>query len=81
MQLSLTNFHVGKELITFLCSIVDSAIYIPNPNNASDNYSIYTDGHDRDVFMKNPDGTEYIGSGMVHPFLNLSYIANTTICP
>ena len=42
-------------------TIVDSAIYIPNPNNASDNYSIYTDGHERDVFMKNPDGTEYIG--------------------
>lgn len=42
--------------------IVDSALYIPNPNNASDNYSIYTDGHDRDVFLLNPDGSEYIGS-------------------
>ncbi len=27
--------------------IVDSALYIPNPNNASDNYSVYTDGHER----------------------------------
>ncbi|KAJ9629810.1 hypothetical protein H2203_002191 [Taxawa tesnikishii (nom. ined.)] len=42
--------------------IVDSAIYIPNPNNASDNYSVYTDGHEHDVFLKNPDGSEYIGS-------------------
>jgi alpha-glucosidase (family GH31 glycosyl hydrolase) len=61
------HFHFGKELTAFFNSIVDSAIYIPNPNNASDNYSIYTDGHNRDVFMKNPDGTEYIGSGMVYP--------------
>ncbi|KAF2170137.1 glycoside hydrolase family 31 protein [Zasmidium cellare ATCC 36951] len=42
--------------------IVDSAIYIPNPYNASDNYSIYTDGNDRGVFLKNPDGSQYIGS-------------------
>lgn len=41
--------------------IVDSAIYIPNPNNASDNYSTYSTGHEMDVFMKNPDGSEYIG--------------------
>ena len=42
--------------------IVDSAIYHPNPNNASDNYSVYTDGNDRGVFLKNPDGSQYIGS-------------------
>nr|OQO15523.1 hypothetical protein B0A51_17450 [Rachicladosporium sp. CCFEE 5018] len=42
--------------------IVDSAIYIPNPNNASDNYSVYTDGNDRGVFLTNPDGSQYIGS-------------------
>ncbi|USW49247.1 Putative glycoside hydrolase family 31, galactose mutarotase-like domain superfamily [Septoria linicola] len=42
--------------------IVDSAIYIPNPDNASDAYSIYTDGNDRGVFLKNPDGSQYIGS-------------------
>lgn len=41
--------------------IVDSAIYIPNPNNASDNYTIYDNGHSMDVFLKNPDGSEYIG--------------------
>ncbi|GAB7356060.1 hypothetical protein MBLNU459_g6677t1 [Dothideomycetes sp. NU459] len=42
-------------------TIVDSAIYIPNPENASDAYSIYDDGHSLDVFLKNPDGSEYIG--------------------
>lgn len=42
--------------------IVDSAIYIPNPNNASDNYSIYNDGNERGVFLQNPDGSQYIGA-------------------
>ncbi|KAK3713394.1 hypothetical protein LTR37_008586 [Vermiconidia calcicola] len=42
--------------------IVDAAIYIPNPNNASDNYSVYTDGENRGVFLHNPDGSEYIGA-------------------
>lgn len=42
--------------------IVDSAIYIPNPANASDNYTIYDDGNDRGVFLTNPDGSQYIGS-------------------
>lgn len=41
--------------------IVDAAIYHPDPNNASDAYAIYNNGHDLDVFLKNPDGTEYIG--------------------
>ncbi|KAF4556093.1 Alpha-glucosidase-like protein 3 [Elsinoe fawcettii] len=42
--------------------IVDSAIYIPNPDNASDAYPTYDRGHELDVFMKNPDGSEYIGA-------------------
>lgn len=63
------SYSEGQELLGRLHAqgqhyvpIIDSAIYIPNPNNASDNYSIYDDGHDRDVFMKNPDGSEYIGA-------------------
>ncbi|KXS96637.1 hypothetical protein AC578_6907 [Pseudocercospora eumusae] len=59
----------GQELLSRLHAngqhyvpIVDSAIYIPNPNNASDNYSIYTDGNDRNVFLNNPDGSQYIGA-------------------
>jgi alpha-glucosidase len=62
-------YDAGKELLDRLHAdgqhyvpIIDSAIYIPNPNNASDNYSIYTDGHERGVFLNNPDGSEYIGS-------------------
>lgn len=54
----LSKLHAkGQHYVT----IVDSAIYIPNPYNGSDNYSIYDDGHSLDVFMKNPDGSEYIG--------------------
>jgi alpha-glucosidase len=41
--------------------IVDSAIYIPDPSNATDAYSIYDNGHSLDIFLKNPDGSEYIG--------------------
>src|SRR4051812_40285268 len=42
--------------------IVDAAIYIPNPKNASDAYPVYDLGHKADAFMKNPDGSEYIGA-------------------
>jgi alpha-glucosidase len=63
------SVEVGKPFFERLAAsnqhyvpIVDSAIYIPNPNNASDNYSIYTDGNDRGVFLNNPDGSQYIGS-------------------
>ncbi|KAI9931271.1 hypothetical protein ASPWEDRAFT_101185 [Aspergillus wentii DTO 134E9] len=42
--------------------IVDSAIYIPNPENASDAYETYNRGAADDVFIKNPDGSLYIGS-------------------
>ncbi|KAH0559569.1 hypothetical protein GP486_003916 [Trichoglossum hirsutum] len=41
--------------------IVDSAIYIPNPENASDSYDVYTKGEEQKVFMTNPDGSLYIG--------------------
>lgn len=42
--------------------IVDSAIYIPNPLNASDAYGTYARGNASNVFMMNPDGSQYIGS-------------------
>ncbi|KAF2230688.1 glycoside hydrolase family 31 protein [Viridothelium virens] len=42
--------------------IVDSAIYVPNPSNASDAYGTYTRGNDSGVFMMNPDGSQYIGN-------------------
>ncbi|KAF2128209.1 glycoside hydrolase family 31 protein [Dothidotthia symphoricarpi CBS 119687] len=42
--------------------IVDSAIYIPNPTNASDAYDTYMRGNESGVFMTNPDGSQYIGA-------------------
>jgi alpha-glucosidase len=42
--------------------IVDSAIYIPNPTNASDAYDTYTRGNASGSFLNNPDGTQYIGA-------------------
>lgn len=42
--------------------IVDGAIYIPNPQNASDAYDTYTRGNESGVFLTNPDGSQYIGA-------------------
>jgi len=42
--------------------IFDAAIYVPNPTNGSESYEPYNRGHELDVFMKNPDGSEYIGA-------------------
>ncbi|KAK7544788.1 alpha-glucosidase [Phyllosticta citribraziliensis] len=42
--------------------IVDSAIYIPNPDNASDAYATYDRGNAVGAFLNNPDGSQYIGS-------------------
>lgn len=41
--------------------IVDSAIYHPNPDNASDAYPTFDRGVEADAFMLNPDGSLYIG--------------------
>ena len=43
--------------------ITDSAIYIPNPENATDAYGTYTRGHQANAFMLTSDGSEeYIGA-------------------
>ncbi len=42
--------------------IVDSAIYAPNPANASDAYPTYDRGVKADAFILNPDGSLYVGS-------------------
>jgi alpha-glucosidase len=42
--------------------IVDSAIYIPNSQNASDAYPSYDRGNAVNAFMLNPDGSQYIGA-------------------
>jgi alpha-glucosidase len=41
--------------------IFDSAIYIPNPMNASDAYATFERGNATDSFILNPDGSLYIG--------------------
>ncbi|RCK63108.1 Glucoamylase 1 [Candida viswanathii] len=43
--------------------IFDAAIYVPNPNNETDNdYEPFHLGNESDVFLKNPDGSLYIGA-------------------
>lgn len=42
--------------------IVDAAIYINNPENETDRYDTYRRGNASDVFLQNPDGSQYIGS-------------------
>ncbi|KAH3374626.1 hypothetical protein KXV52_009106 [Aspergillus fumigatus] len=63
------SYDEGEEFLNKLhksgrhwVPIVDSAIYIPNPDNASDAYEPYARGAKDDVFIKNPDGTLYIGA-------------------
>ncbi|RDW81045.1 glycoside hydrolase family 31 protein [Aspergillus mulundensis] len=55
----LDKLHAGGR---HFVPIVDAALYIPNPENPSDAYDTYTRGAARDVFLKNPDGSLYIGA-------------------
>jgi len=59
---------LGKQFLSTLHAagqhyipIVDAAIYVPNPNNASDAYATYNRGNASNSFMMNPDGSQYIG--------------------
>ncbi|KAL8650856.1 MAG: hypothetical protein Q9210_003582 [Variospora velana] len=55
----LSNLHAsGRHWIP----IIDSAIYVPDPENASDAYATFNNGNDTNSFLTNPDGTIYIGS-------------------
>jgi alpha-glucosidase len=51
--------------------IIDSAIYIPNPQNASDAYDTYTRGNESGSFMTNPDGSQYVRTMIVTWFTRL----------
>ncbi|KAI6084922.1 glycoside hydrolase family 31 protein [Hypoxylon rubiginosum] len=42
--------------------IIDSAIYAPDPSNASDAYPPFDRGIEDDAFLLNPDGSVYIGA-------------------
>ncbi|KAL8732435.1 MAG: hypothetical protein Q9181_003955, partial [Wetmoreana brouardii] len=55
----LSNLHAGGR---HYIPIIDSAIYVPNPENASDAYATFNRGNDTNSFMTNPDGSIYIGA-------------------
>lgn len=55
----LSRLHAKKQ---HYVPIIDSAIYVPNPENASDAYITYNRGVAEDAFMLNPDGSLYIGA-------------------
>lgn len=63
------SYEEGEEFLNKLheggrrwVPIIDGALYIPNPENASDAYETYDRGAKDDVFIKNPDGSLYIGA-------------------
>ena len=62
------NYSEGEEFLSALHAsgkhyipIIDSAIYVPNPLNASDNYRTFDNGNATHSFITNPDGSLYIG--------------------
>lgn len=72
---------VGQQFLSNLTAnhqhyipIVDSAIYIPNPDNETDAYATYDRGNEANAFMNNPDGSQYIGS--VWPGYTVSALAS-----
>ncbi|KAI0837099.1 glycoside hydrolase family 31 protein [Hypoxylon sp. FL0890] len=42
--------------------IIDSAIYAPDPTNASDAYPPFNRGMEQDAFLLNPNGSVYVGA-------------------
>ncbi|KAL0264572.1 hypothetical protein SLS55_000522 [Diplodia seriata] len=59
--------------------IVDSAVYIPNPDNKTDAYDPYTRGNESGVFLKNPDGSEYIGAVWPGYTVFPDWLVNTSV--
>ena len=63
------GYAEGKKIFKKLAAahqhyipIVDSAIYHPNQNNASDAYATFDRGTAANAYMHNPDGSLYIGA-------------------
>lgn len=63
------NYSQGEAFLSALHAsgrhyipVIDSAIYVPNPNNASDHYSTFDNGNKTGAFIMNPDGSLYIGA-------------------
>ncbi|KAI9677171.1 MAG: hypothetical protein M1829_002745 [Trizodia sp. TS-e1964] len=57
-QKFLKKLHAGGR---HYVPIIDAAIYIPNANNDSDAYETFSRGKKVDAFLKNSDGSLYIG--------------------
>lgn len=56
------NFTEGlKANFQHYIPIIDGAIPVPN-DNGSDIYNPYTVGTDMDIFIKNANGSQYLGS-------------------
>jgi len=62
------NYSEGETFLNALHSsgrhyipIIDSAIYVPNLDNASDAYPTFDHGNATGAFIQNPDGSLYIG--------------------
>ncbi|KAF9067846.1 glycosyl hydrolases family 31-domain-containing protein [Rhodocollybia butyracea] len=56
--------YPGNEMRRFIAQLVNIPIVdaaVPHPANESDVYEPYNRGHELDTFIKNPDGSEYIG--------------------
>ncbi|KAF5346407.1 hypothetical protein D9758_012761 [Tetrapyrgos nigripes] len=63
-QKCLENHHLSKANCSHLDFFLDIAIVdaaLPKQINTSDLYNPYIKGAELDVFMRNPDGSEYIG--------------------
>ncbi|KAA8646834.1 glycoside hydrolase family 31 protein [Aspergillus tanneri] len=55
---SISRLHAsGRHYVP----IIDSAIYIPNPENETDAYPVFDRGNAAGAFIMNPDGSPYIG--------------------
>jgi Alpha-glucosidases, family 31 of glycosyl hydrolases len=63
------SYEEGAEFLDRLHSngqhyipIIDSAIYVPNPENPEDAYPTYDRGVKASAFLLNPDGSIYYGA-------------------
>ncbi|KAF2758763.1 hypothetical protein EJ05DRAFT_492880 [Pseudovirgaria hyperparasitica] len=57
-QAFLNGLHRGGQ---HYIPIIDAGIYHPDPKNASDIYGTFDRGKELDVFIKNPDGSDFVG--------------------
>jgi alpha-glucosidase len=59
--------------------IIDSAIYIPNPETEQEAYQVYNRGNASGAFIQNPDESEYIGAVWPGYTVFPDWLANSTV--